>query len=118
MIFTFQDIADDISAVLAGKGEKAIPIRTVKSAEFQESPEKFVPPEQAAWIKATGWDAKPGSYALLPGAGGIGAVLFALGDNELAPATALQLGALPPALPEGVYALDGFPGSPGDAVLA
>ncbi len=118
MIFSFQDIADDISSVLAAEGEKAIAIRTVQSAGFQKSPEEFVPPEQAAWLTATGWDAIPGSHALLPGRDGIGGVLFALGDEEPTPAAALQLGALPPALPEGAYALEGFPGSPDDAVFA
>ena len=71
MIFTFQEIADDISAVLAKQGEKAVAIRTVKSSEFQKCPEKFVPAQQAAWLAATGWDAKPGSHVLLPGGGGI-----------------------------------------------
>ncbi len=118
MIFSFQDIADDISAVLAEEGAKAVAIRTVKSAEFQKNPEEFVGAEQAAWVAAAGWDAKPGSHVLLPGGTGIGSVLLALGDGEPTAAASLQLGALPAALPEGVYALVGFPGSPDDAVLA
>jgi len=118
MIFSFQEIADGVSTVLAGKGEKCVAIRPVRSALFQKNPEEFVSPEQAAWLAATGWDAKPGSYALLPGGSGIGGVLLALGDEEPTLAALLPLGALPAALPEGTYALEGFPGSPDDAVLA
>ncbi len=118
MIFSFQDIADDISDVLAAPGGKGVPIRTVKSAAFQKNPEEIVSPEHAAWLAATGWTAKPGSHALLPGSNGIAGVLLALGEEEPTPAASLQLGALPAALPEGTYALDAFPGSPDDALLA
>ena len=118
MIFSFQDIADDISALLAGPGGKSVPVRAVDSAAFQKSPEEFVSPEHAAWLAATGWTAKPGSHALLPGAGGIAAVLLALGGEEPTPGASLQLGALPAVLPQGTYALEAFPGSPDDALLA
>jgi len=118
MIFSFQDIADEISGLLAGPGEKAIGVRAVNSAGFQQNAEGFVSPEQAAWLAATGWTAKPGSHALLPGAGGVDGVILALNGDEPTPAAALQLGALPPVLPEGTYALDDFPGSPDDAGLA
>ncbi len=118
MIFSFQDIADDISALLAGPEEKSVPVRAVDSAAFQKSPEEFVSPEHAAWLAATGWTAKPGSHALLPGAGGIAAVLLALGGEEPTPGASLQLGALPAVLPQGIYALEAFPGSPDDALLA
>ncbi len=118
MIFSFQSIADDLLSHLAQPGEKGVPIRSVKSAAFQKSPEEFVSPEHAAWLGATGWTAKPGSHALLPGGNGIEGVLMALGEEEPTPAASLQLGALPVALPEGIYALDGFPGAPDDALLA
>lgn len=118
MIFSFQDIADEISLHLAKPGEKGVAIRTVKSAEFQKSPEEFVSGEQAAWVAATGWTAKPGSHVLLPGSGGIGGVLLAVEEKEPTPAAALQLGALPGALPAGTYELAGFEGSADDAVLA
>jgi leucyl aminopeptidase len=118
MIFSFQDIADEISGLLAEPGQKGVPIRTVKSAAFQKDPLEFVSPQHAAWLAATGWTAKPGSHVLLPGSSGIGSVLLALGEEEPTPGASLQLGALPAALPEGIYALDGFPGSPDDALLA
>ena len=118
MIFSFQDIADEISALLAGPDVKSVPIRAVDSAAFQKRPEEFVSPEHAAWLAATGWTAKPGSHALLPGAGGIAAVLLALGGEEPTPGASLQIGALPAVLPQGAYALEAFPGSPDDALLA
>ncbi len=118
MIFSFQDIADGISAVLAGQGEKAVAIRPVKSAAFKNNPVEFVSPEEAAWLAATGWDAIPGSHALLPGGSGIGGVLLALDEEEPTFAALLPLGALPAVLPEGTYAIEGFPGTPDDAVLA
>ncbi|MGO9546694.1 MAG: leucyl aminopeptidase family protein [Rhodomicrobium sp.] len=118
MMFSFQDIADEISGLLAGPSESATPILAVKSTEFQKAPEAFVPAAQAAWLAATGWTAKPGSHALLPGAGGLDGVILALGADEPSPAASLQLGTLPPVLPEGTYALGDFPGSQDDAVLA
>jgi leucyl aminopeptidase len=118
MIFSFQDIADDISALLAGPDEKSVPVRAVDSAAFQKNPEEFVSPEHAAWLAATGWTAKPGSHALLPGPGGIAAVLLGLGGEETTPGASLLLGALPAVLPQGTYALEAFPGSPDDALLA
>jgi leucyl aminopeptidase len=118
MMFSFQDIADAISGLIADPGDKALPIRAVRSAAFKKSPEEFVSPEQAAWLAATGWKAEPGNHALLPGGDGVAAVLFALGDEEPTPGGLLQLGALPAVLPEGDYALEGFPGPADDALLA
>jgi leucyl aminopeptidase len=118
MIFTFQDIADTISSLLADPGEKGVPIHAISSTAFQKSPEEFVSPEHAAWLAASGWTAKPGSHALLPGSDGVAGVLLALEDEEPTPGASLQIGALPPVLPEGTYALETFPGSPDDALLA
>jgi leucyl aminopeptidase len=118
MTVSLQDIAKDISALLARPGAKATAIRAVNAAEFQKNPESFVTAEQAAWLRASGWAAKPGSHALLPGPGGLDGVLLALGNGEPSPGAALQLGALPAALPEGTYELEDFPGSKDDAVLA
>ena len=118
MIVSFKDIAEDISGHIAEAGEHAVAIRAVDSTAFQANPRAFVSPAQAAWLAATGWTAKPGSHALLPCASGLDAVLFAPGEGERSPATAMQLGALPSALPEGTYRLLDFPGSPDDAVLS
>jgi leucyl aminopeptidase len=118
MTVSLQDIARDISALLAAPGAKATAIRAVSAAEFQKNPGSFVSPLQAAWLSACGWTAKPGSHALLPGSGGLDGVILALGEEEPSPAAALQLGALPAVLPEGTYTLEGFPGSKEDAALA
>jgi leucyl aminopeptidase len=118
MIVSLQDIANDISALLARPGVEAVPIRTAGAAEFQKNPESFVSAAQAAWLSASGWTAKPGGHALLPGPGGLDGVVLALGDEEPSPAAALQLGALPGVLPEGTYELEDFPGSKEDAALA
>ena len=118
MIVSFQDIANDVASHLAGPDGKSVPVRAADSAAFQKRPDEFVSSEHAAWLAAMGWTAKPGSHALLPGSEGLAAVLLALGGEEPTPGALLQLGALPAALPEGTYALEGFPGSPDDAVLA
>jgi leucyl aminopeptidase len=118
MVVSLPDIANDISALLAKPGAKAVPIRAVSAAELQKSPESIVSAAQAAWLRASGWTAKPGSHALLPGPGGLDGVVIALGDEEPSPGTALQLGALPAVLPDGTYELEDFPGSKEDAALA
>jgi leucyl aminopeptidase len=118
MILSLQDIAEDISSHLAEAGEKAVLIRAVNGAEFQKNPDAFVSPAQASWLASTGWIAKPGSYALLPGPAGLDGVLFVLDEGEPSPTAAMPLGALASALPEGTYELSGFPGSQDDAILA
>ncbi len=118
MIVSYQDISEAISGILVEPGKNAVEIRAVKSTDFEKSPTHFVSPAQAAWLEATGWKAKPGSHALLPGETGLEAVIIALGDDEPSPAMALQLGGLPAALPEGTYAIPDFPGEAEDVVLA
>ena len=118
MTVSYQDIAEDISEHLAENGEKAVEIRAARSVDLQKDLSAFVTAAQAAWLEATGWKAKPGNYALLPGENGLAGVILALSDDEPSPATAIQLGALPAALPEGTYALNDFPGDAEDVVLA
>lgn len=118
MIVSYQDISDAISGILVDQAKSPFNIRAVKSTDYLESPIKFVSPSQLAWLEATGWKAKPGTHALLPGDKGIEGVIIALGDDDPSPAMALQLGGLPAALPEGTYALSNFPGEPGDGVMA
>jgi leucyl aminopeptidase len=118
MILSYQDIAEDVSGHLAEDGESAVEIRTARSSSIQKELSAFVSPGQAAWLEATGWKAKPGAHALLPGENGLAGVLMALSDDAPSPAAAVQLGGLPAALPEGTYTLTGFPGSPDDAALA
>ena len=118
MTVSYQDIAEDISEHLAENGENAVEIRAARSVDLQKDLSAFVTSAQAAWLEATGWKAMPGNHALLPGENGLAGVILALSDDEPSPATALQLGALPAALPEGTYALNDFPGDAEDVVLA
>ncbi len=118
MTVSYQDIAEDISEHLAENGENAVEIRAARSVDLQKDLSAFVTAAQAAWLEATGWKAMPGNHALLPGENGLAGVILALSDDEPSPATALQLGALPAALPEGTYALNDFPGDAEDVVLA
>jgi leucyl aminopeptidase len=118
MNVSYQDIADRLSDILVETGKAAIEIRPVRASEFQENPAAFVSPMQAAWLESTGWKAKPGSHALLPGKTGLDGVIVALDDGEPTPAMAMQLGGLAAPLPEGAYRLSGFDGSADDAVLA
>ncbi len=118
MNVSYQEIAGSISELLVETGKPAIKIRAVGSAAFQKNPASFVSPMQAAWLESTGWNAKPGGHALLPADAGLDGVIFALSEDEPSPASALKLGGLPTALPEGDYALADFPGAPEDAVLA
>ncbi|MBJ7536029.1 leucyl aminopeptidase family protein [Rhodomicrobium vannielii ATCC 17100] len=118
MTISYETIHDDISELLASHNKGAIKIRALPGAELRDDFARFVTPAQAAWLDAIGWKAKPGSHALLPGETGIAEVIFALGDAEPSPASALALGALPAILPEGTYELSDFPGAPEDAVLA
>ena len=118
MIFSFQEIATGICGLLDDSAGDATPVRAVASSALRKCPAEFVSPEQAAWLASTGWTAKAGSHALLPGKSGLGGVILALGEGEPPPAASLQLGALPGLLPEGTYELADFPGSADDAVLA
>ena len=118
MTVSYQDFVEDISEHLAENGSDAVEIRTARSVDLQKDFSAFVSPAQAAWLEATGWKAKPGNHALLPGENGLAGVILALSDDEPSPAAALQLGALAAALPEGAYRLGDFPGAADDAVLA
>ena len=118
MIVSYKDIADSISEVLAEGGKTAVDIRTADPAKYRESPTAFVSPMQAAWLASTGWTAKPGTHALLPGESGLEAVFVAPEEGKPSLARAMQLGGLASSLPEGIYRLVDYPGSPQDAVLA
>src|SRR5271166_5435691 len=118
MTVSYKDFAEDISEHLAESGKNAVEIRAARSVDLQKDLSAFVTAAQAAWLEATGWKAKPGNHALLPGENGLAGVLLALSDDEPSPAAALHVGALAAALPEGTYALKDFPGPADDAVLA
>ncbi len=118
MVVSFQRTAEDISAHISESTGKAVEILIVKASDFEQNPQSLVSRAHAAWLKATGWSGKPGTHAFLPGDDGLDSVIFALGDEEPCPAMTLQLGSLPSLLPEGIYRLSNFEGSPGDAMFA
>jgi leucyl aminopeptidase len=118
MEISYQDFAEAVGEHLAESGKDAVPIRTALAAGLQKDVSAFVSPAEAAWLEATGWKPKPGSYALLPGEAGLGAVLLALGGEESYPPAAFRLGALAASLPEGAYSVPDFSGGADEAVLA
>jgi leucyl aminopeptidase len=91
----------------------AVPIRTVTAAGY-ESLLASLPEAERAWLKASGFEAKPGRSALLPGPGdALAGVLLVVGD----PAEPWDIAPLPGRLPEGGYRLADGPLPPGVAVL-
>ncbi len=118
MTLSYQDFAEAVAETLAESGDDAVPIRVAQSAELRECLSAFVSPAQAAWLEATGWKAKPGRHALLPGECGLEAVLLALGADGATSKAAFQLGGLAASLPVGAYAFADFKGGADDATLA
>ncbi len=81
-----------------------IPIHAVTKAAV-EAQIASLAPAASAFITASGFDGKPGDHVLVPGEGGVAAVLFGLSPD----AGALAAGRLPTVLPPGDYALgEGF----------
>lgn len=81
---------------LAAAEEAAIPVyavRTLALTDFLES----LAPRSAAFVRASGFTARAGSVALLPGGDGIGGAVLGLGEE----AGPYPFGSLPFALPEG-----------------
>lgn len=96
--------------------EDAIPILCVDAAGWP-SIAAALPPLAAAFATATGFEAKPGRTALLPGPdGALACVLFGVEAGDRADPFAV--GRLPDALPEGTYRLESLPGDPALAALA
>jgi leucyl aminopeptidase len=81
--------------------DTAIPISLVRTNELGAWLETHA--QHRAWVQATGFKAKPGSFTLLPGPGGeLARVLAAPAEG----ADLWALAALPSSLPEGSYRLD------------
>jgi len=86
---------------------KAIPIRLV-AAEALDEVLGRLPKSQAAWARANGFAAKPGSVLPLPGRGGsIVRVLVGLGSAARRRRERLLLGAFARSAPAGNYRLEG-----------
>ncbi len=101
--------------------EAATPIRCVDAAGWP-AVLAALPPLAAAFAQASGFEAKPGRVALLPGADGrLETVLFGIedkGNKNKGKGDAFAVGRLPDALPEGTYRLADYPGDPALAALA
>ncbi|KMO23316.1 cytochrome C oxidase subunit II [Methylobacterium indicum] len=98
--------------------EAATPIRCVDAAGWP-AVLAALPPLAAAFAQASGFEAKPGRIALLPGADGrLETVLFGIEDKNKGKGDAFAVGRLPDALPEGTYRLADYPGDPALAALA
>ncbi len=96
--------------------EDAIPIRCVDAAGWP-AVAAGLPALAAAFARASGFEAKPGKIALLPGPdGALATVLF--GVEAGGRADPFAVGRLPDALPEGTYRLEALPGDPALAALA
>ncbi|MEZ0253247.1 MAG: M17 family metallopeptidase [Methylobacteriaceae bacterium] len=104
---------------LLDAGADAVPIRCV-TEEGWGAVAAGLPPLQRSFADATGFAPKAGRVALLPGDdGGLGRVLFGLGDAKAGGRDRFLAGKLPGALPPGDYRFepsDGFDES--EAALA
>jgi len=84
----------------------AIPVHLVTTAEFDELLPRLEPAARR-FAEAQGYKPEAGRLLVLPGAqGGIGAVLLGLGEART-PRSGLEAGRLVPALPPGLYRLEG-----------
>jgi leucyl aminopeptidase len=76
-----------------------------------------LPAAQGAWLRATGFSARPQELRLLPGDAGLAGAVLGLGADAAEAAGPWAFGALPHALPEGtVWRIEGAP-DPAAAVL-
>ncbi|WP_457104097.1 leucyl aminopeptidase family protein [Methylobacterium sp. P5_C11] len=96
---------------------QAVPVTLVTTAAWAET-EAGLEPAGRSFAQAVGFKPKAGTLALLPARdGGLGRVLFGLGDPEAASYDRLIVGKLPGLLPEGTYRLENAP-EPAEAALA
>ena len=91
MVISVRDL-DCLATSPAG----ALPIHAVRPETLGTFLETR-PPAQAAYVRGTGFTAKSGAVALLPGSAGVTGALLGLGDGT----DPMAFGALPFALPEG-----------------
>ncbi|HTR17915.1 MAG TPA: leucyl aminopeptidase family protein [Acetobacteraceae bacterium] len=98
---------------LAGDGAACLPLHAVRPAE-EAALLARLPSGAAAFLRQTGWSAKSGALALLPGPDGLAGAVLGLGE-ETGP---FVFGALPFGLPEGTnWRLEPGGYAPEEAVL-
>jgi leucyl aminopeptidase len=101
--------------IFAKAGSKAVPIVFVTAASFDRHIEQF-DDRGRAFVRASGFEPKPGRHLLVPAAdGGLAGVLFGLEDEDTSEKDLFRPGSLAGLLPAGTYR---FANSPHDARLA
>ena len=101
--------------IFASAGTEAVPILFVTAATFAQAIESVDDREQA-FVKAAGFEPKPGKHLLVPAADGkLAGVLFGLENADEAVKDLFRPGALSGLLPPGTYR---FANAPHDARLA
>ncbi|MCJ2073005.1 leucyl aminopeptidase family protein [Methylobacterium sp. J-030] len=96
---------------------QSLPVTLVSTGSWGDV-QAALEPAQRRFAEALGFKPKAGSLALLPDAdGGLGRVLFGLGDTGAAAYDRLLIGKLPGLLPEGSFRLENAP-DPAEAALA
>lgn len=103
--FDFPDLSDLYLAESSRKKTK--PIVLITNADDIDKL-ATISAKQKTWLEKTGFKANPGEHTLLPnGNDDYAGVIFALGEESENWPRIMQLGALPRALPEGDYHLEG-----------
>ena len=101
--------------IFASAGTEAVPILFVTAATFAQAIES-VDDREHAFVKAAGFEPKPGKHLLVPAADGkLAGVLFGLENADEAVKDLFRPGALSGLLPPGTYR---FANAPHDARLA
>ena len=111
------DTPAETAPALLPAGTPGIPVSLVAADRWEAVEAGLTPPERA-FAGATGFAPKAGRIALLPAPdGGLGRVLFGLGDVAGPGHDRLLAGKLPGLLPPGTYRIEGA-AEPGTAALA
>jgi len=90
-----------------GSRKKSKPIRIINE-QHRDKGVSHLSERHQTWLKANGWKPKHGRHQLLPDEkGGLEGVVYCLGVGDKTDQSSLNFGALPKALPEGIYHFDG-----------
>jgi leucyl aminopeptidase len=98
-------------ALIEGTDGSPVPIEGLEETTLEAWLDR-ADPRETAWVRATGFTAKPGSTCLVPGdAGGLSRVLLGLETDGSVPGRGIWAYAgLPKSLPAGAYTLVGLDG--------
>ena len=97
--------------------KKSKPVWIIHEQESDQELAELAPQHQT-WLKSTGWEAKHGHYAILPGESGeVTGAVFCVGPSGKTDQSTLPLGVLPKNLPAGTYHFETPPIDPDRAAL-